>query len=325
MSTANRVPTSVTVVISTKNRLEDLRKAVASALAQTAKPEVLVMDDGSTDGTAEAIRCEFPQACVHRGEKSLGYIAQRNRAAQLASAPIIVSIDDDAVFSSPAVIEQTLRDFNHPRVGAVAIPFIDVNTSPEVRQRAPEPNGVYAAYNFIGTAHALRRDLFLGLSGYREVLFHQSEEEDYCARMLDAGWITRCGNADPIHHFESPRRSWERMDFYGARNKILYAWHNIPSNALPIQFIGRTINAFVFSLKPRRMWTRFRGLCSGYATVASGAARRQPISMPVYRLSQDLKQRGAIPLQEVMNRLPETARNVDAFNSPAVIESGVSL
>ena len=74
----------------------------------------------------------------------------------------------------------------------------------------------------------MRRDLFLGLSGYRDILIHQSEEEDYSVRLLNAGFITRAGNADPVHHFESPKRSLARMDFYGARNKVLYAWHNVP-------------------------------------------------------------------------------------------------
>jgi glycosyltransferase involved in cell wall biosynthesis len=307
MLALNQIPPSpATVVITTKNRVDDLRKAVASALVQTANPEIIVMDDGSTDGTAEVMRREFPQVRLHRSEFSLGYIAQRNRATRLASSPIIFSIDDDAIFSGPNVIEQTLREFNDPRIGAVAIPFVDVNTSPVVRQKAPEPIGTYATYSFIGTAHALRRDLFLALSGYREILVHQSEEEDYCIRMLNDGYITKCGNADPIHHFESPRRSWERMDFYGARNKILYAWHNIPGSAAAIQLGGRTAKALTFSLKPRRMWTRFRGLCSGFRLLATGAVTRQPVSRAVYHLSQELKRRGAIPSEEIFNRLAES-------------------
>ncbi|HWD91556.1 MAG TPA: glycosyltransferase family 2 protein [Verrucomicrobiae bacterium] len=307
MLATNQKPTSsATVVITTKNRIDDLRKAVASALAQTANPEIIVMDDASSDGTAEVMRREFPQVPVHRTEVSWGYIAQRNRAARLASAPIIFSMDDDAVFSTPNVIKQTLREFNDPRIGAVAIPFVDVNTNPAIRQKAPEPIGTYAAYSFIGTAHALRRDLFLALLGYREILVHQGEEEDYCIRMLNEGYITKCGNSDPIHHFESPRRSWERMDFYGARNKILYAWHNIPASALATQVSGRTLKALTFSLEPRRMWTRFRGLCSGFTLVARGAAAREPVSRSVYRLSQELKRRGAIPLEEILSRLTES-------------------
>lgn len=288
-----------TVVITTKNRKEDLIKSLVSAFNQTVPLKVLVIDDGSTDGTYELVRREFPQVQIHRSDTSLGLIVQRNRAARLVETPILISIDDDAVFSTPTVIEATLREFNHPCVGAVAIPVVDVNRSPAIHQKAPEPDGIYATYSFIGTAHALRRDVFLALDGYREILIHQSEEEDYSIRMLNAGWITRCGNANPIHHFESPRRSWTRMDYFGARNKILYAWHNVPFPAVALQLPGRTGKALVFSLRPGRMLTRLRGLLDGYFLCLTSRAKRQPVKLAVYRLSRELKRLGAVPLNEI--------------------------
>jgi glycosyltransferase involved in cell wall biosynthesis len=296
---------TATVVITTRNRRDDLLKAIASALAQTAKPEVLVIDDGSTDDTAAAVSSEFPSVRLHRSENSLGLVVQRNRAAQLAQAPIIFSIDDDAIFSTPRIVEDTLREFEHPRVGAVAIPYADVNQSTAIHQRAPEPEGVYATYDFKGTAHAVRRDIFLALGGYREIHVHQGEEEDYCIRMLNAGWITRCGNADPIHHFESPRRSWSRMDFYGARNKVLFAWHNIPFPVVALQLAGRTAKAIVFSLQPARMATRCRGLLDGYFVCATGRAARRPVTSAVFRLSQELKSSRCTLLDKISNRLPD--------------------
>jgi len=73
------------------------------------------MDDGSTDDTRAAVLRSFPAVGLHCSEKSLGYIVQRNRAAHFAKNPIIFSIDDDAVFSTPSVVENTLREFEHPR------------------------------------------------------------------------------------------------------------------------------------------------------------------------------------------------------------------
>ena len=304
ISFPHQVMPSATIVITTKNRVEDLHKAVISALAQTVRPEILIIDDGSTDGTSEMISREFPMVRLHRAETSRGLIVQRNAAARLATGPIIFSIDDDAIFSSPQIVEQTLREFDHPRVGAVAIPYADVNRSPEIRQQAPDRTGIYATYTYIGTAHAVRQDLFLRLGGYRELLVHQSEEEDYCVRLLNAGYVVRCGTADPIHHFESPRRSWTRMDYFGARNKVMYAWNNVPFPFFPVHLAATTFMTSIQSHKPARCLTRLRGVTTAYAQCLTGQADRRPVSPSVYRLSRELKRREAVSLPEIETRLP---------------------
>jgi GT2 family glycosyltransferase len=298
-------PVTAAVVIVTKDRKEELLKAIRSTVNQTVAVEVLVMDDGSTDGTSQAVQENFAQVRLVRSESSIGYIRQRNIAAGLVAARIIFSLDDDAEFQDSRTIESTLREFEHPRVGAVAIPFVDVNRSPtEVRQRAPEPTGVYASYSFIGTAHALRKDLFLALGGYREFLVHQGEEEDYSTRLLNAGYITRCGSADPIHHFASPRRSWQRMDFYGSRNRILYSWLNVPFPFLPGHLTMTSAKTLAYNLEPRRFRTRLCGVIAGYRLALSKSCRRHPVSVEIYRLSRELKRRGAVALAEIEPRLP---------------------
>jgi glycosyltransferase involved in cell wall biosynthesis len=103
------------VIIVTKNRESDLRRAIASALKQAVTPDVLVIDDGSVE-TSDMVRSEFPLVHLEQSAHSLGYIAQRNRAARLTTADVVVSIDDDAVFSSPRVVEQAVAAFDHPRV-----------------------------------------------------------------------------------------------------------------------------------------------------------------------------------------------------------------
>lgn len=298
-----------TVVISTKNRVEDLCKSIASALNQTARPYVLVIDDGSTDGTTDRVREKFPTVQISRSEISRGLIVQRNRAAQMVETPIIISIDDDAEFSSPNVVEATLREFSHPRIGAVAIPFVDINRSPKVCGLAPDRRQVYACYDYVGTAHALRRDIFQTLGGYREILFHQGEEEDYCVRMLDAGFVTRAGAADPIHHYESPRRSYSRMDFFGARNKVLYAWHNVPFPYLPAHLAVTTVVTSTYSRQFRRFLTRARGVITAYTTIVLLRTFRRPVSTATYRLSRELKTRRFIPLESFEKKLsPERHR-----------------
>ncbi len=104
----------VSVVITTKNRRDELRSAISSALTQSVQPELLVIDDGSTDGTAEMVLSGISRSSFGASEMSLGYIVQRNRAARLVSGEIIFSLDDDAEFSTPYVVEQTLRILTIP-------------------------------------------------------------------------------------------------------------------------------------------------------------------------------------------------------------------
>src|SRR6266571_3973401 len=73
-----------TVVIVTRNRKEKAKAAIESALAQIGDVEVLVMDDGSTDGTADYVRQQFPQVQLFRSEQQVGYVVHRSDAARHA-------------------------------------------------------------------------------------------------------------------------------------------------------------------------------------------------------------------------------------------------
>lgn len=292
------------VIISTRNRKEDLRRAVASVLRQIVPVELIIIDDASTDGTAEMLAAEFPAVRAHRSETSLGYIVQRNRAAALATAPIVISMDDDAELVSPHTVRQTLEDFDDPRVGAVAIPYIDVGRSPQPRQSAPSREGVFAANNFRGTAGAVRRELFLKLGGYKEYFFHQGEEDEFCLRLLQAGYVTRLGRADALHHFESPRRDKTRIFLHQARNNLLFAWYNVPVPWLPVHLAATAVNCLRAGFRAGYGNASLRGCGRGFMGILHEWSKRQPVSPAVYRLLRRLKKSGPLLLQEVERALP---------------------
>jgi glycosyltransferase involved in cell wall biosynthesis len=296
------------VVITTKNRRDELSAAIASALTQSAQPEVLVIDDGSTDGTADMVAAEFPAVRLERSTKSLGLIVQRNRAACLASGEIIFSLDDDAEFSTPRVVKQTLEDFDDPRIGAVAVPYVEPKKVNRVMQSPPDTSSIWITDTFIGTAHALRRDLFLSLGGYREPLFHQGEEGDFAVRLLNAGYVVRLGRSDAIRHWESSKRDLRRMDFYGPRNSILFQWQNVPLGSAPLGLAATTVNCLRWSLKPARFWVRFQGICTGYRDC--GRLVRQPVRPETYRLWRQLRRNGSTPIASVLQHLPALPRRV---------------
>jgi glycosyltransferase involved in cell wall biosynthesis len=302
---------SATVVITTKDRKTDLRRALRSAVAQVPPVEIIVMDDGSTDGTEELILKEFPAVRVVRSQESLGLIVQRNRAAKMATTPIIFSIDDDAEFSTPHVVAQTLAEFDHPRVGAVAIPFLDVYRKVEYGTKLPDADSIFVDHIYIGTAHAVRADLFMRLGGYRETLYHQGEEDDFCARLLDAGYVVRCGRADLICHYVSPRRDLNKIAHFAARNAVLFAWANVPMPYVFIHLTGTSIINMVSGVRNRRLAAVLRGLLRGYLDCVGGRIRRDPVSARTYKLLRAMRKQGVMKLNDIepaLDALPAARR-----------------
>ncbi|WP_157981046.1 glycosyltransferase [Pseudidiomarina insulisalsae] len=92
----------VSIYLPTKNRLELLKRAIASVLAQTETNwELIVVDDGSTDATPAYLQ-ELAQADKRvryiRHEYSVGAPASRNEAISAAHAELVTGLDDDDEF-----------------------------------------------------------------------------------------------------------------------------------------------------------------------------------------------------------------------------------
>jgi GT2 family glycosyltransferase len=295
---------SASLVIATRNRREELRAALRSALTQTVTPEVLVLDDASGDGTGEMVQAEFPAARYFRSEQPLGCSAQRNRGVRLASNPIVFSLDDDAAYTAPDTIERTLGEFSSPRVAAVAMPFINVRSSPDVLCRAPDARGVWVTDAFVGAAAALRRDAVLACGGFREHWNQYGEESDLCLRLLDAGYVTRLGNAVPVHHFESARRDVGRWNFLGRRNDVLFALENVPMPWLLLHLPATTVNGLLTGARSGHFLSSLRGTAAGYRDGWVREARRKTVSTTAYRLHRRLKKSGPVELDVLEAFLP---------------------
>jgi glycosyltransferase involved in cell wall biosynthesis len=88
-------PPAVSVVIPTWNRRELLARALDSVLSQTRRPEeVIVVDDGSTDGTARFVARAFPSVVLLEQENR-GVSAARNRGVRAAASNWIAFLDSD--------------------------------------------------------------------------------------------------------------------------------------------------------------------------------------------------------------------------------------
>jgi glycosyltransferase involved in cell wall biosynthesis len=291
------------LVITTKNRRDDLRRAIASAVRQTEPLEIIVLDDGSSDGTADMVSQEFPEVRLVRSATSNGLVAQRNLGAVLSSGDLIFSIDDDAEFSTPNVVAQTIGDFSNSRIGAIAIPYVEPKKSDRCFQCAPDTNGIWVTASFRGTAYAVKRDVFNRVGGFRTDIVHQGEELDFCIRLLAKGWFVRLGTGDAILHYEALRRDWARTDFYGRRNDILFAWRNVPMPYLPVHLVGTTLKGLGAAFNSGRSTHMLRGIGSAYGDIIFKTYACSPVPKRAYRLHRILRKYGPQTLQEVVDLL----------------------
>ena len=270
----------VSLIIPTRNRREELRLTLQTARHQTIQPEIIVLDDGSGDGTDQMMRDEFPDVRYERFGGANGPCVLRNRGTELASASIIVSIDDDASFPSPRTIEQAIAMFAvHPQVGAISIPFINVRLNNERQQQPPANSPPLCIYSFIGAACAMRRDVFLELGGYRETLYYDHEESDLCLRMLAAKYVTVMSDADPMHHAESRSRNLSLLDYCRYRNLFLLTWMNVPTLMLVPMLMNSVWRGFYNGIRDRRPISILKGTFAGVVWIIRHPRRRSPVPM----------------------------------------------
>ncbi|HXO04095.1 MAG TPA: glycosyltransferase [Candidatus Sulfotelmatobacter sp.] len=112
----------VTVMIPAYNEESVIVDTVRSALASVyPKLEILVIDDGSTDHTAELVRSNFGRDPRVRLllQPNRGKPAALNHALSEATGEIVVSIDADTIVD-PEAVPRLVRHFVNPKVGAVA-------------------------------------------------------------------------------------------------------------------------------------------------------------------------------------------------------------
>ncbi len=285
--------------------------------------QIIVMDDGSSDGTTDMVRSTFPTVEVYRFEESAGSIIRRNDGARRASGDILFLIDDDSEFSSPSVVRQVIANFDHPRIGAVAIPFIDVRCDDSIRHKAPDDQCTWVASTYTGAACAVRRDVFMCLGGYRELLCHMLEERDYSIRMLDLGYLVRLGNSDVIHHHMSPLRSNTWIRSIERRNNLIFALCNVPQPELLLHLAGTIATGIRFAVRHRLMGTTLKGYASIIPVLHKVLSERKPVRRSVYHLSRRLDRKRACRLAEIEPYLaPLTPLHSSALPPAGVMHSG---
>ncbi|GGE99182.1 glycosyl transferase [Aliidongia dinghuensis] len=170
-------PPLVSVVIPSFNRRHCLPRAIASVVAQSHPAlEIIVVDDGSTDGTAEwaaGFSCPVPFR-FHPLERNMGAAAARNRGIDLAEGTYVAFLDSDDVWHPEKIARQLAAlEASGPRYGAAytGIASLTEAGQPCGVSRATEAGDIRLAlmnHNVVGSTSCalVRRDLLKAVGGF---------------------------------------------------------------------------------------------------------------------------------------------------------------
>src|SRR5919112_42565 len=199
----------VTVVVASRNRREEL----LHSLGRHRAPVVLV-DNGSSDGTVAAVRERHPWVDVVDLGRNLA-AAGRTIGVRRARTPYVAFSDDDSWWAPGSLRTAADALERHPRTGAVDVrtlvgpeerldPFCDLLAASPLPSDVPLPGP--RILGFMGCAAMVRREAFLAVGGFDDVVRFPGEEERLAWDLTAAGWPLAYLDTAVVHHHPSPLR-----------------------------------------------------------------------------------------------------------------------
>jgi GT2 family glycosyltransferase len=253
------IPPKVSVVIPTHNRLDRLRRVLAAFATQSfgvEQFEVVVVSDGSTDGTDAYLGdVQMPFDLVFASQANAGPAAARNHAARLARGDLLLFVDDDVVAESD-LIEQHVQTHDHHGTHVVVIgPMLTPSDyRPRVlvrweqamlyKQYEAMKRGDYApTYRQFHTGNAsVDRRFFLDAGGFDE-RFRRAEDVEFAYRLSVRGaQFVFNPSAVGNHYAERSFDSWIGIARDYGRNDVVFDREAHPRGALDTarrEFAGR--------------------------------------------------------------------------------------
>jgi GT2 family glycosyltransferase/LmbE family N-acetylglucosaminyl deacetylase len=221
----------VTAVISTWNKAGDVCANLDGLRAQV-RPfdEVVVVDNASTDDTADRIRAGYPEVTlVVMPHDRFGACETFNLGFRTATGDLIAILDDDVVLT-PSWLEQALERLRQePASTAIVSTMIEEPGMPEGYLRAERARGERYMSTFRGCASLARRADILEAGGYDERLFIYGNERDLTCRLLARGKrVLQFPGAVAFHRTPFGMQMGKRSLYYHARNAWLSMLKHAP-------------------------------------------------------------------------------------------------
>jgi GT2 family glycosyltransferase len=243
------------VVIPNWNGARWLPGCLGSLARQTTPPvEVIVVDNGSEDGSLELLRDAHSQVRVIELGRNTGFAFAANRGIEAAAAGAVALINTD-IELEPDWIERMAGALDvDPAAAAVACKMLDLRERDVFydagdilrRDGACEQRGRFrrddGRYDDPGTVFAAcagaalyRRDAVLAVGGFDERFFAYLEDVDLGLRLRLAGWTCRYEPAVAYHASEGSSHALSRpMQSLVERNTLLLVAKAFPLRWLPL-------------------------------------------------------------------------------------------
>ncbi|WP_433544398.1 glycosyltransferase family 2 protein (plasmid) [Streptomyces sp. CA-294286] len=224
-----------TVAVITRNRRESVLRTLDRLAALPERPPVVVVDNGSTDATADAVRAHRVGALVVEAGRNTGALG-RNLAVRHAGTPYVAFSDDDSWWA-PGALDAAADLFDaHPRLGLLAArTLVGPETSEDPLNLVLADSPLPPAHDlpgrpvlgFLACAAVTRRSAFLEAGGYHRVLFFGGEETLLAYDLAARGWgVTYEPSVTAHHHPDASDRPGRTV--VQRRNALLTAWLRRP-------------------------------------------------------------------------------------------------
>lgn len=241
------------VVIITLDRRDEALACLNRLARLPERPRVVLVDNGSRDGTAEAVRRDHRGVDLVALPDNLGAIG-RNIGVERLTTPYVAFCDDDTWWEPGSLGRAADLLDAHPRLGLVNARILvepggdDDPVVAELRN-SPVPGPGWlpgpAIGSFLAGASVVRREAFTAVGGFSERLRFAGEEELLAVDLLSAGWELCYVEDLVVHHRASPQRDPHARRRAGLRNTLWFTWLRQPVR----QALRRT--AFLLRTVPR--------------------------------------------------------------------------
>ncbi|MCH2547684.1 MAG: glycosyltransferase [Alphaproteobacteria bacterium] len=283
---------TVSFVVVTMNRCEELQRCLQSIVAQNGeKSEIIVVNNGDAKSVCALLAAHFPDVMLLQQVHNTGAAGGKNIGLKAAKGDYIICLDDDTAFTHHDVITKVGDYFaHHSSVGALSFNILDTATQATAARYIPRrdkciPTGDALTGYFLGGGCAFRRAMLDKTGYYWEILNpYGAEEFDLSYRILDAGYDILWTQEIAITHVASNSgRSEQRHVYALARNHPLVALKNLPWLQVLSNYILWWGYAGLHALKSGKFSTWFAGVAASLQAIPSTLKLRKKISKAALR------------------------------------------